>query len=250
MEEKDIKQFSKILSDNPEIKITEFDIVYLIDATGSMASYIKAAKNQAENISKDLRKLYPEMNFQYGYIFYRDPIDSKNDIHEIIHLTDQVNSLPEKIGKIKAYGGGDLPEDWVGAYKIVNNEIYWRNGNKVIIHIADAGAHGKKFTLYDKYPDEEQKLIKELDECIKKKIKIFGYVIEEDSRNSFVECKKYYQSKGGAYEIFNFEKPKNLNNYEYEYEYEYYSDDNSEDESDSDDDSDKKKKRKRKKVNV
>ena len=138
-----------------------------------------------------------------------------------------------------------MPEDWVGAYKKVNNEIKWRNGNKVIIHIADAGAHGKKFTLSDKYPEEEKKLIKELDECIKKKIKIFGYVIEEDSRNSFVECKKYYQSKGSAYEIFNFEKPKNLNNYEYEYE--YYSDDNSEDESESDDDSDMKKKRKSKK---
>ncbi len=241
MEEKDIKQFSKILSDNPEIKITEFDIVYLIDATGSMSSYIKAAKNQAENISKDLRKLYPEMNFQYGYIFYRDPIDSPKDIHEIINLTDNVNSLPEQIGKIKAYGGGDLPEDWVGAYKKVNNEIKWRNGNKVIIHIADAGAHGKKFTLSDKYPEEEEKLIKELDECIKKKIKIFGYVIEEDSRNSFVECKKYYQSKGGAYEIFNFEKPKNLNNYDYESDSDdiYY-------ESDSSDSDDKERESKKK----
>jgi len=274
MEEKDIKQFSKILSDNPETKITEFDIVYLIDATGSMSSYISAAKNQAENISKDLRKLYPEMNFQYGYIFYRDPIDSPEDIHEIINLTDNVNSLPEQIGKIKAYGGGDMPEDWVGAYKKVNNEIKWRNGNKVIIHIADAGAHGKKFTLSDKYPEEEKKLIKELDECIKKKIKIFGYVIEEDSRNSFVECKKYYQSKGGAYEIFNFEKPKNLNNYDYESEsdsddiYESYSSDSDgekkeskkkvkskkikdkkyESESDSASDSDGKKKKSKKKV--
>ena len=32
----------------------------------------------------------------------------------MIELTDQVNNLPEKIKKIQAYGGGDLPEDWVG----------------------------------------------------------------------------------------------------------------------------------------
>ena len=48
-----------------------------------------------------------------------------------------------KIGKIKAQGGGDLPEDWAGAYKKLNEEIKWRNGTKVIFHLADAGAHGK-----------------------------------------------------------------------------------------------------------
>jgi len=43
------------------------------------------------------------------------------------------------------HGGGDEPEDWVGAYKLVNEKISWRNGNKLIIHLADAGVHGKLF---------------------------------------------------------------------------------------------------------
>jgi len=116
----------------------------LIDATGSMGSYIEAAKDESKNISEELRKLYPEMNFQYGYVFYRDPIDSPSDIHEVIDLTDDVNSLPDKIKRIIARGGGDLPEDWVGAYKKANEEISWRNGNKVIIHLADAGSSWKR----------------------------------------------------------------------------------------------------------
>ena len=210
-----IKKIEKILSDN-QSSINEFDIVFLIDSTASMGPYIEAAKSESKNISRDLRKLYPEMNFQYGYIFYRDPIDSKDDIHEIINLTDQVNDLPFEIGKIQADGGGDVPEDWVGAYKKVNNEINWRNGNKVIFHLADAGAHGKRFTPSDKYSDEENKLVKEIENCCKKKIKIFGFVIEEDARNSFLECKKIYQSKGGTFEIYDFEKPNfydyNMNN--------------------------------------
>ena len=86
-------------------------MLFLIDATGSMSSYITAAKEESKNIAEELRKLYPEMMFKYGYIFYRDPIDVKTDIHEIIDLTDNVNSIPEKIGKIQATGGGDLPED-------------------------------------------------------------------------------------------------------------------------------------------
>ena len=201
--EKNISRINKILSDNnAEEKV--FDLVFVIDATGSMSSYITAAKDETENISKELRSLYPEYNFQYGYVFYRDPIDSHDDIHEIINLTDQVNSLPEKIKKIRAYGGGDMPEDWVGAFKLVNENITWRNGLKVIIHLADAGAHGKEFTLSDKYPEESKKLKKELLKCCKNQVKIFGYVITEDARHSFNESQNYYRSNGGSYEICEF----------------------------------------------
>ena len=210
MSKQDFDKIGKMLADTGNTKLEEFDIVFLIDATGSMESYIEAAKCTAEDLSKILRQKFPETNFQYGYVFYRDPIDSFEDIHEIINLTDNVNSLPQKIGKINAKGGGDMPEDWAGAFKKVNEEIEWRNGNKVIFHLADAGAHGKLFTPYDKYPDEEQKLIKELEICCEKKVKIFGFVIEEDSRNSFEKCKDIYKNKGGFYEIYNFKKPEGV----------------------------------------
>ena len=65
----------------------------------------------------------------------------------------------------------------------------------MIIHLADAGAHGKRFTLSDKYPEEEEKLILQLENCADRGIKIFGYVIAEDARNSFNECEKYLEVK-------------------------------------------------------
>jgi hypothetical protein len=194
-----------ILSDEINSGNNEFDILFLVDATGSMASYITAAKEETKNISDELMKLYPTKMFQYGYIFYRDPIDSHGDEHEIIDLTDNVNSFPERIGKITAYGGGDIPEDWVGAFKLANEKISWRNGIKVIIHLADAGAHGQLFTPFDKYPEEEAKLITELEKCAEKGIKIFGYVIDFKAQNSFNECSKIYRKKGGSYEIFQFQ---------------------------------------------
>jgi len=199
-----VKKIKNILSDKAPKGNNDFDVLFIVDATGSMANYIHAAKEETQNISEDLRQAYPEMKFKYGYIFYRDPIDSKSDIHEIIDLTDNVNSLPGKISKIRAYGGGDMPEDWVGAYKIANGKISWRNGVRIIIHLADAGAHGKLFTSDDNYPEEENKLINELEKCIEKKIDIFGYVILEESRKSFEECSKIYRNKGGSYEILNF----------------------------------------------
>ena len=207
-----VKKIKNILSDKTPKGNNDFDVLFIVDATGSMASYIQAAKEETQNISEDLRQAYPEMMFKYGYIFYRDPIDSKSDIHETIDLTDNVNSLPGKISKIKAYGGGDEPEDWVGAYKIANEKISWRNGVRIIIHLADAGAHGNLFTIFDNYPEEENKLINELEKCIQKKIDIFGYVILEGSRKSFEECSKIYRNKGGSYEILNFFQNTTANN--------------------------------------
>ena len=203
-----MKKMKSILSDISSNKDNkDFDVLFLVDATGSMGSYILSAKEETKNISKELRKLYPDRNFKYGYVFYRDPIDSEADKHEVIDLTDNVNSLPEQIGKIVAEGGGDLPEDWAGAYKLVNEKISWRDGAKIIIHLADAGAHGKRFTLNDKYPNEEGKLIEELTKCAAKKINIFGFVIEEDARHSFDECAKIYRSNTGFYEVSDFCPP-------------------------------------------
>ena len=201
---KNIKKIKNILSDETSKGNNDFDILFLVDATGSMSSYITAAKEETKNISDQLRKLYPEKMFKYGYIFYRDPIDSKGDKHEVIDLTDDVNSLPEKIGKISATGGGDAPEDWVGAYKLANEKISWRNGTRVIMHLTDAGAHGKLFTPNDKYPEEESKLIIELEKCAQKRIKIFGYTIDDECQQSFNECSRIYRSKGGSFEIVKF----------------------------------------------
>ena len=77
----------------------------------------------------------------------------------------------------------------------MNEKINWRNGIKVIIHLADAGAYGNEFTLTDRYPLEGDKLKSELLKY-SQNIKIFGFVITEDARNSFNHCQNYYRSKG------------------------------------------------------
>ena len=204
-DKKELKKIKNILSDDINNGNNDFDIVFLVDATGSMDSYIIAAKEETKNIADELQKLYPEKMFQYGYIFYRDPVDSNYDTHDIIDLTDNVDSLPAQIEVIDATGGGDLPEDWAGAYKLANEKISWRKGIKVIIHLADAGAHGKLFTKNDKHQEEEEKLIYELNRCAEKGIKIFGYVIKDEAQNTFNECANIYRKKGGSFEILQFE---------------------------------------------
>ena len=65
----------------------------MIDSTSSMGNYLKAAKDQCLNISNELQNKFNDYNFQFGGVFYRDPIDNPNEKNEIFNLTNDVDSL-------------------------------------------------------------------------------------------------------------------------------------------------------------
>ena len=177
----------------------------MIDGTESMTSSITSAKNEIINISNQLKKLFPDFKFQFGCILYRDPIDSPSDSHSVFQLTNNVEILKNQIARETAKGGGDLPEDWVGAYTRVLDNISWRNGTKLIIQICDAGAHGTEFTPNDKYPSEGPKLVRLIERLAKKNIKIISFKIGSHSNNSLLTFEKYYKKfKGILFKTYDF----------------------------------------------
>ena len=193
----------------------EFDIVYMIDATGSMGNYLRAAKDQCINISNELQDKFKDYSIRFGGVFYRDPIDCPNEKNEIIDLTDDIMSLKFFISNVKPIGGGDVAEDWAGGYDLSINKIKWRNGLKLIIHICDADGHGKKFTKsQDNHPDEEVKIPPLIEKCVKNQIKVYGFNINNGANTSFKEYKKIYDSidknRRGLYTFKDFEETENL----------------------------------------
>ena len=52
----------------------EFDIVYVTDSTDSMGSYLKSARDQCINISNKLKAELSQFNFNFGVVFYKDPV--------------------------------------------------------------------------------------------------------------------------------------------------------------------------------
>ena len=193
----------------------EFDLVYMIDATGSMGKYLKAAKDQCINISNELQKKFKDYTFKYGGVFYRDPIDCPKEKNEMIDLTDDVVSLKFYISGVKAKGGGDEAEDWAGGYDFAINKIKWRNGIKLIIHICDADGHGKEFTKSeDNHPNEGVKVPPLLEKCVEKQIKVIGFNINNGAHTSFNEFKKIYnnidKNRQGLYKFNEFKETENL----------------------------------------
>lgn len=188
----------------PTYRTGPFDVVYMVDATGSMGGYIQAAKDQCINISNTLQKQLSQYQFQFGCIFYRDPIDSPSDVNDIFMLTDNVLNLKNQIQKVNANGGGDGPEDWVGAYRL-SLSMNWRNGIRLIIHMADAPAHGAIFGGAGHEP-EAPLLIPLIQQCAARKIKIIGMPIGGSySQPSYDQCQRNYPlNEDNLYQITPF----------------------------------------------
>ena len=186
-----------------------FDVIYLIDATASMDGTIENVKTYCVEIANILKNQMMLYDFQFGAIFYRDPIDSKKDKNEYYNLTSNIIELQNYVKGMKAEGGNDTPEDWVGGYTLALNNINWRNGNKLIIHITDSGAHGTDYTRNDKYPKEGSKLDNCIKQCSENNIFIVGFKIGNEPMNSFKRVKNLYNSLGNNnFKVLEFDQNK------------------------------------------
>ena len=194
-----------------KITTKEYDIIYMIDSTGSMNEWIDAAADRCLNISEELKLKFPHLEFYFGGIFYRDPIDCEEDVHDVFDLTNRMSELKDNFRNIKATGGGDDPEDWVGAYEKAINSINWKDGTKLVIHIADSAAHTQEFCGNENHEEESGKLQKVLKICADKGIKIIAFAINDMAKLSFDVCEKYYNNYNGFFKSFSFKEAESSN---------------------------------------
>ncbi|OHS95390.1 hypothetical protein TRFO_10524 [Tritrichomonas foetus] len=173
------------------------DVLFMIDATGSMASTIQAAHDKAEDLAFDLQINNRTADFQFGCICYRDPVDSKADVHQYFNFDPDIENLANFLEDVKASGGGDGPEDYVGALDIAFNNLNWRDGKKAIIWIADAPAHGKQFCGTPNHQEEEPKLVPLVQRLGAEKFYMVGISLNGGADLTFSEMKRLYEDAGG-----------------------------------------------------
>lgn len=112
------------------------DVVFCIDATGSMGWVIDEVKDRIEDIAQIVRSLVPIARF--GFVAYRD-YDDPEFTTRIQPLTYSTAKLYRFLSALKAKGGGDWFEAIDAGLKVAIEESGWRLGaRRLIILIGDA----------------------------------------------------------------------------------------------------------------
>ncbi|KAF0513376.1 kinase-like protein [Gigaspora margarita] len=130
------------------------DICFVLDCTGSMSPYIKAAKEHILKVANYVNSKNSNMEFWVGFCGYRDHYDGSNRL-QIFDFTNSLEKFKAYItNKVTTIGNFDIPEDVLGGLNAAITEMTWSNATRVLIHIGDAPPHGRRFTnLRDDYPD-------------------------------------------------------------------------------------------------
>ncbi|KAK1774191.1 hypothetical protein QBC45DRAFT_459257 [Copromyces sp. CBS 386.78] len=122
--------------------VVSTDLLFLIDTTRSMGSYIEAAKQQVRSIVDELGKtFFNEAEIRMAVVSYKDHEFNPNiQFLDFTTSVDQVRSFLAGLSIAPRYG--DRPEDVLGGIQQTVNAS-WKNPTRCIIHIGDAPSHGR-----------------------------------------------------------------------------------------------------------
>lgn len=120
----------------------ELDLVFLMDCTGSMGSYIAKGKESIMNIVEKV-KSSEKADVRFCYIAYRDhPPQDKSLITKTHDFTTNPRDMRKYLSLYNAQGGGDGPEAVTEALHESLKVNYRKNAIKICVLIADAPPHG------------------------------------------------------------------------------------------------------------
>jgi Ca-activated chloride channel family protein len=121
----------------------ELDLVFLVDETGSMGSYIDEVRTRLVELVDALRASTLCRSLRLGVVSYRDhpPQDATYASH-VVPLTSEIDKVRIAVQSLSAEGGGDGPESVTdGLYDLVR--LDWRaSAVKAVVWFGDAPPHG------------------------------------------------------------------------------------------------------------
>jgi hypothetical protein len=125
----------------PCLTFNDVDIVFAIDATGSMGDEIKYLQAEFIDIINGVQKNYKNINLRAGSIFYKDQGDDY--VTRSTPLSGDLLQTQDFINAQKAGGGGDYPEAMDAGLSDAINVMQWNSKarTKILFLVLDAPAH-------------------------------------------------------------------------------------------------------------
>jgi len=129
------------LSAGPVPARARLDLVFLVDATGSMGDEIAKLKSTLRSIAAEVARLPSRPDTCFGLVAYRDRGDAfllrRHD------LTNDLSGFQGVLDALQADGGGDYPEALNEALHDTVHSISWRGSDatRLVVLLADAPPH-------------------------------------------------------------------------------------------------------------
>lgn len=117
------------------------DIVFVIDATGSMQPCIDNVKANVENFASSIAtySANTKVDWRARVLAYRDLNVDTNALMNNFPFVSDPSAIKNQLDKIEADGGGDEPESTLDAIAYATLKSDWRaNAHKVIVVFTDA----------------------------------------------------------------------------------------------------------------
>ena len=116
------------------------DLVFMVDATGSMGDEIAKLKSSMRAMSQQISQLPGQPDICYGLVAYRDRGDAF--ITRTHDFTDDLGAFQQMLARVQAGGGGDTPEALNEALHEVVHALSWRtDAARMVVMVADAPPH-------------------------------------------------------------------------------------------------------------
>ncbi len=123
------------------VESVPLDLLFLLDATGSMSDEIDQIKSTMLSISERINALPSEPDLRFGMVTYRDRGD--DFVTRTYPFDTDVQKFVHSIRGVEADGGNDNPESLNEALHVAMNDLDWREGDaiRLVFLIADAPPH-------------------------------------------------------------------------------------------------------------
>ncbi len=184
-----------------QLESLNLDVLFLIDATGSMADEINKIQSTIFDVSARIDALPETPNVRYGMVTYRDRGD--NYVTRSYEFTPDVRDFAQNLNTVFADGGGDYPESFNEALHDALYSVEWRGGDTVqlIFLVADAPPHLDYAQDYD--------YAVEMETAARRGIKIFSIAssgLDDQGEYIFRQVAQYTQ---GRFIFLTYEGPTN-----------------------------------------
>lgn len=130
-----------VLADDAAPARARLDLVFLIDATGSMADEIGRLKTTLRTIASEVAQLPSRPDTCFGLVAYRDKGDAF--LLRSHDFTNDLDAFQGVLNALQANGGGDYPEALNEALHETVHQLSWRGSGatRMVVLLADAPPH-------------------------------------------------------------------------------------------------------------